>query len=401
MIARTYASYEAAVSDYLAQFQALLEPPTAATGPMTRGASAPPTDVLVERAAALADISAEMIPLAADYLTASDPSLREGISAHLLAQAAAEMQVATELLQIAAGEMPGVAVPAARGAQPEARGDLREVIASMEQVLRAPLGARPAVPQMATRGAAVTDPEQAKQGLQAAAKATTTAISQQVVKVGGDLAFNLVFKTQWTAVINSAGMLNKDVARQLENIKAGANAAAQRAATVASKTLLNVFDKVLALLGQDGQTVARKQVQAWLDDIQKSGKIELFAQLVGKLYRADDLVAVLPDWLQSSTVEVDVLNATTTQVTALSEKFTVLVEQVNKLGDVIGWAKFLEPQVPQLLAVCTAIRLSLLAVLVYAGYDYIGYEQRAFLNLTQGVGETIRANLGVIASASH
>jgi hypothetical protein len=36
-------------------------------------------------------------------------------------------------------------------------------------------------------------------------------------------------------------------------------------------------------------------------------------------------------------------------------------------------------------------------VLVYAGYDYIGYKQPEFLNLTKGVGEVIRDNLGVTA----
>ncbi len=395
MIKKIYLSYEAAVSDYLGQFNMLLQAPAKTQEAAVRGASDPSTVALIERADAIADLSAGMIPLAADYLDAPDPALREGISAHLLAQAAAEMQVATELLQIAAAEMPGAAAFTVRSGQLEARGDLRDAIASMEQVVGVPLAASFTTSQVMARGTAVTDPDQAKQALQQAATVTTNTISQQVVKVGGDLAFNLVFKTQWAAVIGSAGMLNKDIAKLLESAKEGANALAQRALTVASKTILNVFDKILALLGKDGEDLARKQIRTWLDDIQESGKIELFEQLVGKLYQVDALTAALPNWLAATKAEVALLNTTTTQVTALSGKFDVLMGQLNTVSDVIGWTKFLEPQIPQLLAVCTALRVSLLAVLVYAGYDYIGYEQVAFLNLTQGVGETIRANLGV------
>jgi hypothetical protein len=57
-------------------------------------------------------------------------------------------------------------------------------------------------------------------------------------------------------------------------------------------------------------------------------------------------------------------------------------------------AKFVR-QFPQALVVVTAIRIVLLTVLVYGGYDYIGYGQVKFLNLTKGVAEVIRENLAV------
>jgi hypothetical protein len=34
-----------------------------------------------------------------------------------------------------------------------------------------------------------------------------------------------------------------------------------------------------------------------------------------------------------------------------------------------------------------------LAVLVYGGFDYVGYKQPGFLNLTKGVAEVIQENL--------
>ena len=90
---------------------------------------------------------------------------------------------------------------------------------------------------------------------------------------------------------------------------------------------------------------------------------------------------------------MDKINGTTKEVAVLSDKFTVLVERISDVGDAIGLAKLVQAQFPQLLAVVTAIRVALLAVLVYAGYDYIGYEQTRYANLTKGVAEVIRDNL--------
>jgi hypothetical protein len=252
-------------------------------------------------------------------------------------------------------------------------------------------------PQRRARRAPVAEvaPEEARAALQNVAAVTTSAIAQRVVELGGDLAFNLVFKTEWSAVIQSAGLLSKDLGKLLDKVKEGAGAFIQRVVTTASKTLLNVFDKILALLGKDAENEARKRVQGWLEQIQQDGKIALFEQLVGKLYKVEALQAALPGWLEKSTVDADKISATAADVGALPDKFTVLVGRINSIGDVIGLARFVQVQFPQVLAVVTAIRVALLAVLVYAGWDYIGYQQPKFLNLTQGVGELIQANLGV------
>ena len=393
MTTHTYRSYEEAAQDYLARFRALREAPPAPTAVTTRGAGEVAVDTLIEQADQIAEVSANMVPLAKGYLEAPDPTLREGISGQLLAQAAAELQVATELLQIAAGETGEPQAPitrAARGAS------LRDAIDGMEKAMAMPVYAGLVAPGMVRRGTTATDtPDEAKKALQQAAAVTAGAISQRVVEVGGDLAFNLVFKTQWTEVIQSAGMFSKDIAKLLDRVKEGASALIQRAMTSATKTMLNVFDKILALLGKDAEDAARKQVKVWLDEIQKSGKIELFEQLVSKLYQVDKLTGALPAWLEKTAAKVEEINTTTTDVAALSDKFTVLVGRINTVGDVIGLAKFVQAQFPQVLVVVTAIRVALLAILVYAGYDYIGYGQASFLNLTKGVTEVIRENLAI------
>jgi hypothetical protein len=393
MATLTYLSYEEAAQDYLARFRVLREAPPAPADVVTRGAGEVAAETLIEQADQIADISASMTPLARGYLEAPAPVLREGISGQLLAQAAAEMQVATELLQIASGETVEPQAPVTRAA----RGvNLREAIDGLEKAMSMPASTGLAAPGMARRAAsAAGKPEEAKKALQQAATVCAGAISQRVVEVGGDLAFNLVFNTDWNAVVQSAGLLNKDIANLLDNVKEEASALIRRAVTAAAKTLLNVFDKIMALLGKDIENKARKRVKEWLEKIRQDGKIEVFEKLVGKLYQVDALNTALPDWLEKTTAKRDKINATTTDVMALSDKFTVLVGRIDKVGDVVGLAKFVQAQFPQVLLATTAIRVALLTALVYAGYDYIGYKQVEFLNLTKGVGEVIRENLAI------
>ncbi len=393
METKIYRTYEEAAQVYLAHFRALRDAPPSASAAVARGAADIPVETLIERANEIADVSASMVPLAKGYLAAPDPSLREGISGQLLAQAAAELQVAMELLQFAADEATGPTATATRAT----RGvSLRDAIDSMEKVMAVPVSAGLVVPAMARRTTISQDtPQAARQALQRAAIVSAGAISQRVVEVGGDLAFNLVFKTEWTAVIQGAGLLNQDIARLLDQLKEGASELIQRSLTAATKTVLNVFDKILALLGKDVENQARTQIQKWLADIQKAGKIELFEQLVGKLYKKDKFEKDLPGWVEKTTANVDRINATTKEVVVLSDKFTVLVGRINTVGDVIGLARFIQTQFPQVLVISTAVQVALLTVLVYAGYDYIGYKQVEFLNLTKGVAEVIRENLAI------
>jgi hypothetical protein len=394
-----YQSYEEAAQEYLSRLRALRDVPPVQIREITRGAETMPDETLIEQADQIADVSASMIPFAKDYLASPDPSLREGISGHLLAQAAAELQIATELIEIAAGEVGDAALgtrelkEVTRGAH---RSNLREAIDGLERAMEMPISEGLAAPVVLRDVVfAAETPQQAGQALQQAASLTAGAISQQVVEIGGDLAFNLVFNTEWTAVIESAGLLSKDISKLLEMIKEGAGALIQRAINAATKTLLNVFDKILALLGKDVEDQARKQVKQWLDDIQKTGKIELFEKLVEKLYKVDKLEKALPGWLEKTTAEVDQINLATTDVSKLSSKFIVFVGRINSVGDVIGLAKFIQAQFPQVLVIVTAIRVALLAILVYAGYDYIGYRQKKFLNLTKGLTEVIQEKLKV------
>ncbi len=400
MTARTYQTYEEAAQDYLARFRALRDAPAVESMTVIRGAADIPVDTLIARADEIADVSASMVPLAKGYLEAPDPTLREGISGQLLAQAATEMQVATELMHIVASEAaarpteakkaPGEITRAARGAS------LREAIDGMEKAMVLPVSAGLLTSRMVRRAWSAADtPEEAKKALQQTAIVTAGAVSQCVVEVGGHMALDLVIdNTNWSAVIKGAGLLSEDIANLLEDLKEGASILIQRAISTAAKTFLNVYDKILALLGRGVENVARRQVKEWLDQIyQQASKIELFGQLVGKFYQVNALESILPVWLETTRANMDKINATTKDVAELSDKFTVMVGRINTVGGAIGLAKFAQAQFPQVLVVIAAIRVALLAVLVYAGYDYIGYEQIRYANFTKGVAEVIKENL--------
>lgn len=398
MTTKTHLTYEEAAQDYLSLFAGLRDASSASSKAVMRGSADIPAGTLIEQAERIAEVSASMVPLAGRYLDAPDYRLREGISGQLLAQAAAEMQVAAELIQIAAKDAADIADESSKANFSTTRAaqgtGLREAIDGLEKAMAMPISAGLVVPRKVRRaGAFAETPEEAKNALHQTATAAAGSISQRVVEVGGDLAFSLVFNTEWKTVINSVGLLSHDIAKLLDGLKEGASTLVQRAISAGARTILNAYSKILALLNRDFEDEARKQVKDWLEQIQQAGRIDLFGQLIGRLYQVNALESTLPDWLEKTMADVDEINGTTKEVAVLSDKFTVLVERISVVGDAIGLAKLVQAQFPQLLAVVTAIRVTLLAVLVYAGYDYIGYEQTRYANLTKGVAEVIRDNL--------
>ena len=206
MTTGAYATYEEAAGEYLARFNALLAAPRDAAGPAVRSAGAPGAETLIEQADGIADISAGMVPLARGYLDADDPALREGISAQLLAQAAAELQVAAELLQVTEGEEEAGRTTRAAGGV-----GLSQAIGALEHAMAIPVadGLAPFVPTRRDIWIAPTDPEQAlqeaKDKLRTAATTTVDGISANVCEFGGDVAFDLIFNTKWTAVLRAPG----------------------------------------------------------------------------------------------------------------------------------------------------------------------------------------------------
>jgi len=384
-----YETYEQSVEAYMANFIALREAPAARDMVTRRGTGDVPVETIITRAEAIADTSANMVTLAQPYLTSQDPALREGISGQLIAQATAEMQLAIELLQVADGkeDRPRAITRAARG------NHLHDAISDLDTTMARPV-ADGLVQEQRVRAAPVLTPslDEAKQALSQAVSTTTGAITMHVQELGGDIAWNLIMQTSWVSVVEGASLLNKDVAKTLDQLKQGAGALFKRAVTVVARTLINVYDKILALLGKDIEDQARKRAQDWLEQMKEPEKLEgVFGQLVGRLYRVDALKEEVDGVLSGTTADVDQIGSTSRDVSALADKFIALTKRMSMLASALVLAKSIK--VPQVLLVIAGLQMSLLAVVVVAGHDYLGYKEPRFPNLTKGVAEVFFENL--------
>jgi hypothetical protein len=394
MSTKIYLSYEEAAADYLANFNNLLQVPGEAKGPVTRSAGEVSSRGLIERADAIADISAGMIPLAKAQLETADSTLREGLTGQLAAQAAAEFQLAAELLQITERE-PAELIVATRGVRGAA---LQDAIRSLEKVMATPAakGLAPLIQATRTAVAAPVEIESAKKALREAALSGVSAITERVREHGEAIVLDLVTQTEWRAVIEGAAMLSKDIAEKLESLKQGVSALLKQAVTAAVKTLLNVFDKIMVLLGKDLEDKARKQVSEWLERIKKEQNVALIDEFVDQLYGKAAFEKALDGWLANTSADTDKVNQTANVVREVATKFAVLAGYLGTAESAVVLAKrFLK--FPQVLAVTTGIQVALLAVVVYSGYDYIGYRELKFPNLAKGVAEVVRENLVIPA----
>ena len=384
-----YDSYEQAAQEYIREFIALRQSPPAPQV-ASRGAGDIPAEILINRADAIADISAGMNILATVYIESSDAAVREGISGHLVAQAAAELQVALELLQVVEEEKgrPAPATRAARGVQ------LREVIGGLEKAMSIPVEqGLPSARAKKRAAARPTNRKEATDALEQSAVVTMGAITQRVLELGVDIAKDLVLQTEWSIAVTGVTFLGKDIAEKLEAVKKGAGALVSRAVTTAAKTLLNVYDKFLALLGKDVQDLARQKIQEWLEKMSEEKRVDLFNALMTRLYGIDAFKHELRGWLGETNAEVDTLIQSKDGVDVLGGKFATLAGRLAALETTVVLAKLLK--IPQLLVIIAGIQVLLLAVIVYAGLDYVGYREVRFPKLTKGVAEIIREGLGI------
>jgi hypothetical protein len=399
MQAKGYQSYEEAARDYTGQFATLLDVPEGVTATTTRGAGDVPAELLIDRADEIAEVSASMVALSRSYFEAENFAYREGISAQFIVQAAGELQLASELLQLAADEQSGQPAAATTRA---ARGTaLRDVIAKLESSMQVPVMAGLAAAATQTRAATTqpTTPDEAKKALQTSANDSISTISQRVRELGVDITIDLINSAAVEVVLKGASLVRKDIAHQLNELKQKAGILVSRAVGVATKTLLNVYDKILALMGKDEQDRAREQVKSWLEEVEKQKTADLMEVLIDKLYRVNDFKQELAGWLAETTAPIDIINQATQSVTEVAGKFTVLIGRMNILEDVLVLARLLK--LPHILLIVSGLQVALLSVLVYAGYDFIGYQEVQFVNITKGVAQVIQERLAIREITIH
>jgi hypothetical protein len=190
-------------------------------------------------------------------------------------------------------------------------------------------------------------------------------------------------------------MTREDISAQLDKAQEGASALAQKAISTAEKTVLNAYDKMLAILGKDGQDVARKKIQQWLEQIEqeqeKDKKVGILGKAVANLYQVDNMTQEMEGWLAETQAEAAQINEGTEQVDLLADKFIALVGQVQLIAKVLSFVKLVP--MPVVLTIYVGFQVGLLATLVYAGYDYVGYKQVNFADITKGVAQILQETL--------
>jgi hypothetical protein len=328
-----------------------------------------PVEILVQRAEEIADVSSKTIQLADGYLNSADPRAREGIHYHFIDQAAVELLLGIELLQVSAEKAGAVATAAIKATHGAA---LREAVSAAGKSSSAPI--TQGLPTDACyRVSESATSEEAIAGLKMALDSTAGNISRRVQELGGDIAYDLVSGTEWAEVSRGAALSGKDIRAIPESISEG----------IAGRMLLHAHRKITALLGSDVAPEARGRIRSWLEEIKQAGRVEVFNEMVGSFYGSEALKKSVSE-VERSSPQVESINRTADLIKAFSDRFIVLIGRMRKLEDAIRLGKQVE--IPQFRLVTIALQVALLSALVYAGRDYIGTRLPGLLRSLETTG---------------
>jgi hypothetical protein len=320
----------------------------------------------IELAGKIADVSSAMIAPAQKYQNDSNPLVQEGIFCHFIDQATIELLLEIGLLQIVQEEQTGI--PSTAATQATHSTALLEAINAAERSMRLPLSQGLAV-GASYRITDASNVTEAASSFQVAFGCTTNSISRRVQELGSDITMDLIAGTEWTTVVYGASSLQSPANNFLEAIDKNDGSLASRAAFIAGKMLLNVYEKIMALTNQSIAKDMREKIGEWLEKIKQTEKLELFSLLVENLYGLDALIRSMERSLQDSANGIESINRASDLIRTYSDKFIVLTGKMRKLEDAIRLGKLI--QLPQLMPTIIALQVELLSFLVHTGYDYI------------------------------
>jgi hypothetical protein len=388
-------SYQETITAYTAQLRGLLAVPPgiAPDEAVRRGGAAVPSEVLAERAEQLMDISRQLGEMSAIYLEVDDVALREAAEMKLLAQSSAEVEVALALLQTASDEAQGQVrqVTRAGGSQREL-----EVLA---KVLEAPLeeGMGPFVDVQALRRAAETTDmtlEEARQSLKDQVRRSLRAISRKAGKTSS-LGLDTLFSLDSSLLKQGVSLASKEVGDLIEKVVKGFSELVKRLAASAVRLLLQAYDWVLALIGKDTETAARKKVHEWIEELRQShtqsGDEEGLAdKLVDMLYTTQKIQEDLGRQIDKKGNDVQTLTTTAATIMSLGSRYEAKASQMESFLRAAQGANrvllALSTQFPNAAAglpVVAAIVLALTGYTLFSGYDHVDTSSVSFFNRFQ------------------
>jgi hypothetical protein len=370
MNADPYPTYEAAARDYLLKLHVLMQSFQETEASMARGALELPAVILVRQAEEIADISTDMIRLAHKHLASFEPIIREGIRGHFIDQAAVELLLSIGLLQIVSEETGPQSTAAVRATY---NAVLREAISAVDRSSSAPAAQGLPIGE-SYRSAEFATIEEAVSALKPAIAGAAGSILRQVQELGRDIAFELAMGIQCAETIQSA-LQPRDAIAELSQ---------PGYATVAAGILLNVHEKISALLDSGAEDSVLHAIVMWLQEIRQTGSIELFDEKAAGFLGIAELKKAAEAGMDLGPRSVESIAKAMDLLKSYSDKFMVLAGRMRKMEDSMRLCKTIQiSQIPSILA---TLQISLLAALAYAGREYM-----------REIGQTISPLLKVAA----
>lgn len=378
--------YQQKLSAYAAELRTFFAPEVAPGVRVTRGW---PTraENLAGRGERLVQMGRELGEATASRLSHPEETRREEAQVRLLAQANAQLEVAHGLLAAAETSEPGGEPAKVRGWM--ASVDVRQSLERLADVLEQPLAPSPAI-----REAKVSTEIGVRTSLLNQAESTINSIVRQTSRVGLQAVRNLL-SLDPEILAQGVSLISQEAGALIAKLGDDVNQLVRRLVLSAVQLILQAYDWVLALIGKDGESQIRQQVQQWIEELRKekeAGAADeggLFEKMVNRVFDVQGITRDVAGWINAATAADDQLQELNTKIAHLSKSYEALANQAEnflKLLGLAGTAALLK-RIPQFAVLVVAIETTLLGYILYTGYDHIDSNRLQFLDRVKGVRE--------------
>lgn len=309
----------------------------------------------------------------------ADPEQRELAQLQLLAAAALDLHIASDLVRRAEEGVPEEVV--------ERDAALPSAVVKLQDILNAEpeKGMAGLLKDQLERTKGPSHPQEAKQELRDAVEGALIDIRDDTVKVG-QAAFTNLMQLPAPAVKEAANVV---LAELMTKVGEGIAKLVNKAVSL----IIQAIEKIWQALGKDVQDKARKQAAEWIEDLQKG---TLFGTLLDKLYETERILKHTDEQLAKAprSLEAARYNKASQQVADLATRFRKQTQTITWLLHGLSWARpwimAVEPVGPLAL---TAGYVITIGYIVYLGGDYVDWFRTERLNVVPGVRSVVRQEL--------
>jgi hypothetical protein len=335
------------------------------------------TPDLEARAGALVERSLELGRAAGANLASADAGQRELAQLQLLAAAALDLHVASDLAR-RAEEGPRLEIAERSAAMPQAVMDLNAILDADPAK-----GISGLVEGLVERGGPA-ESKAAQQALRQAIEFALEDISEGAAKLG-QATFSNLMQLPVPPLKDAANIVLAEV---LEKVGQGVSQLLSKAVALVTQAI----DKLVQALGKDTEEAARKKVTAWIEDLQKG---TLFEALVERLYETERIQTELVKALEAlpEDLPAERYNQATERVNELAAAYAKQNKTIDWLRHGLAWARpwimGLAPWGP--LGLTTGYVLTI-GYVIYSGGDHVDWYrtgEEAWLDRIPGVRTTV------------